>query len=186
MHFRLCFSCVILLVSCTETETLVSVFHKNEIKLKTKHGVTYRSGNPFSGRVINLKGLDTVSVSEYLNGKEHGIWKSFYPNRQLKTKRSFKNGRKTDQFLAWWSNGNKKFVFQFEQNEHHGTCLKWFETGEKLSEMNYSFGHEKGLQQLWYANGKLKSNYIIKNKRRFGLLGTKNCVNVKGVITDKP
>ena len=38
------------------------------------------------------------------------------------------------------------------------------------------------MQQFWYNDGEIKSNYIIKNKRRYGLLGTKNCVNVSNSI----
>ena len=49
--------------------------------------------------------------------------------------------------------------------------------GKLIEELNYLYGYENGSQKVWYLNGKIKSNYVIKNSRRFGLLGTKNCVN---------
>jgi hypothetical protein len=38
------------------------------------------------------------------------------------------------------------------------------------------------MQTWWYDNGKVKSNYRIIEGRRFGLLGTKNCINVSDSI----
>ena len=51
--------------------------------------------------------------------------------------------------------------------------------------MNYYNGKEQGSQKVWYNNGKIKSNYVVKDGRRYGLLGTKNCTNVKDTSTIK-
>jgi antitoxin component YwqK of YwqJK toxin-antitoxin module len=51
--------------------------------------------------------------------------------------------------------------------------------------LNYQKGHEEGEQKWWYDNGKIKANYIIKDGRRYGLLGTKNCINVSDSIFKK-
>jgi antitoxin component YwqK of YwqJK toxin-antitoxin module len=48
--------------------------------------------------------------------------------------------------------------------------------------MNYVMGHESGAQQQFYTDGKIKANYTIIDGRRYGLLGTKNCVNVSDSI----
>ena len=42
---------------------------------------------------------------------------------------------------------------------------------------SYKNGYELGEQKIWDKNGEIVTNYIIKNGRRFGLLGKKNCVN---------
>ena len=34
----------------------------------------------------------------------------------------------------------------------------------------------EGLQQLYFASVKIKANYVIKNGRRYGLLGAKGCM----------
>ena len=47
---------------------------------------------------------------------------------------------------------------------------------------NYKNGYEHGQQKIWYPDGRIKSNYIIKNGRRYGLLGIKNCINVSDSI----
>ena len=48
--------------------------------------------------------------------------------------------------------------------------------------MNYIKGKEVGRQQLWYDDGGVRSNYVMLNNRRYGLLGTKNCVNISDEI----
>lgn len=51
-----------------------------------------------------------------------------------------------------------------------------------MKEMNYKKGFEEGSQKMFYDNGKVKVNYIMINGRRYGLLGTKNCVNVSDSV----
>ena len=55
---------------------------------------------------------------------------------------------------------------------------------KEIEEFNYKMGREFGSQKVWYLDGKIKSNYIIKNNRRYGLLGTKNCTNVSEEVFD--
>jgi len=51
--------------------------------------------------------------------------------------------------------------------------------------MNYKNGYEDGRQEQYYDNGKVKANYIMMSGRRYGLLGTKNCVNVTDSVFKK-
>ena len=44
---------------------------------------------------------------------------------------------------------------------------------DKHKIFNYVNGYESGSQKLWFNNGEVKSNYVIKNNRRYGLLGLK-------------
>ena len=91
--------------------------------------------------------------------------------------RFFKNGEKEGKYEGFYVNGNKNFSFNFLNNEYHGTNSIWSKDGLLIEELNYHHGYEKGSQKTWYLDGKIKSNYVIKNNRRYGLLGTKNCVN---------
>lgn len=53
----------------------------------------------------------------------------------------------------------------------------------KLSHLgNFENGQEEGSQKMWYDTGKIRANYVIKNGKRYGLLGTKNCKNVSDSI----
>ncbi|MBE7171968.1 MAG: toxin-antitoxin system YwqK family antitoxin [Williamsia sp.] len=147
------------------------------------NGILYLNNLPFTGSVYSLynKG-DTAEIAGYLQGKEHGSWKQFYPNKKLKQVRRFDRGRKTGVYLAWWENGSKKLAYQFADDEYEGTCREWNSEGILIKEMNYKRGHEEGSQKGFYDNGKIKWNYVIEGGRRWGLLGSKNCVNVSDSI----
>ena len=62
------------------------------------------------------------------------------------------------------------FLINLQKYEEHEQQI--------IKSFNYVNGYENGSQKLWFNNGEVKSNYVIKNNRRYGLLGTKNCVNV--------
>ncbi|KOY88246.1 hypothetical protein AD998_15880 [bacterium 336/3] len=155
--------------------------------ISNKNGLAYYENTPFSGTTYTLfpNQKDTSEIFYYLEGKEHGIWKKFYANKQIREKREFKDGKKVGTLFKWWENGKMQMQYVFEDDEYQGTCKEWNDTGMLIKEMNYAKGHEEGSQKWWYDNGKIKSNYIIKNGRRFGLLGTKNCINVTDSIFKK-
>jgi antitoxin component YwqK of YwqJK toxin-antitoxin module len=189
LHNKIFFVIVSFLwVQCTTPEP------KNEKLLKipaqllsNKNGFMYYENIPFSGIAYTLfpNQKDTLEIMSYVEGKEHGIWKKFYANHQLREKREFNQGKKVGSLLRWWENGKMQMHYVFENDEYQGTCKEWNETGMLVKEMHYQKGHEEGSQKWWYDNGKIKSNYIIRNGRRFGLLGTKNCINVKDSLFKK-
>lgn len=156
----------------------------HDTALRNSNGVIYYHGYPYSGKIVALytNKKDTAFIRSYWLGKEHGEWKSFYENGQLKEHRFFMEGKKTGEYLVWWPNGKKFMHYQLENDEYQGLCLEWNEQGRLVKRMNYLNGHEDGPQKWWYNNGKIKANYIIQDGRRFGLLGTKNCINVTDSI----
>lgn len=156
-------------------------------KLSNQNGIVYLNSQLFSGTAFTLfpNSKDTAIIASYLNGKEHGIWKRFYLNGSLKEKRNFENGKKVGEYATWWENGKLQQQFNLQDDEYEGLCKEWNSNGVLIRAMNYKKGHEDGQQQLFYDNGKVRSNYFIVNGRRYGLLGTKNCVNVSDSIFNK-
>lgn len=163
------------------------LLNKNDQSLKKVNGLLIVNNKPFSGTVFTLFAgtTDTAELATYLDGKEAGEWKQFYPSKKIMERRYFKAGQKTGEYIAWWENGIKRLQYFFLADEYEGTCREWNEAGLLTKEMNYKKGHEDGQQQCWYDNGKIKANYIIKDGRRYGLLGTKNCINVSDSIFKK-
>lgn len=154
-------------------------FEATTVTVHWQDGLAVENNQPFTGIVYTLAAnrKDTVEVVGFRNGKEHGEWKRYYENGRLAEKRYFDNGQKTGDFLAWWPNGAPKLVYHFKDGEYEGTCREWSPTGMLLKEMTYKSGYEEGPQKQFYDNGKIKANYTITAGRRYGLLGTKNCVN---------
>jgi antitoxin component YwqK of YwqJK toxin-antitoxin module len=165
----------------------LQLFNKSEQQFSFNNGLLLVNNKTFSGTLFTLfpETKDTSTIENYVSGKEHGEWRKYYPSNKIKEKRFFTNGKKTGEYIVWWENGNKQLQYFFTNDEYEGTCKEWNETGFLNKIMNYKKGHEDGHQQCWYDNGKIKANYIIKDGRRYGLLGTKNCINVSDSIFKK-
>lgn len=151
------------------------------------NGIMYMEGKPFTGIIYSLYSgtKDTAWLSGYRKGKEHGAWKKKFPGGHLRETRMFDNGEKTGEYAAWWDNGHPMLQYFFREDEYEGCCREWNRDGTLVKEMNYNKGYEQGWQRAWYDNGKIKTNYRIINGKRYGLLGTKNCVNVSDSIFKK-
>ena len=171
-------------IGCNSNQPTLMVYEGSKDLDLFKINVTY-GGVIFTGMIYNTNNLgDTISTGEYKNGLKNGVWKKFYSNGKLKEKRGFKNGLKVGLYEGFYNDGAKNFVFMFKNGEYNGTNRLWSKDGQIIEEFNYVNGQEKGSQKVWYLNGKIKSNYIIKNNRRYGLLGTKNCTNVSEEVFD--
>lgn len=178
------------LISCqtavNNEKIKLTLFNADSLVLENRNGTIYRNNVPFSGKIYQLSAdNDTLMIAGYFNGKEHGEWKRFYANGQLKELRYFNKGVKVKTLELWWQNGQKQLQCKFEDGEYEGTLYEWNENGQLTKEMNYKNGYESGSQKMYYNNGKTRSNYVVKNGRRIGLLGTKNCVNVSDSVFKK-
>src|SRR5689334_15211195 len=79
-------------LSCGHNNTVVpSVFiDAGKNLFMTKQGITYLNDQPFSGWSFALYDAnDTAFVIPYSEGKEAGIARSWYENKQLKEERYF-------------------------------------------------------------------------------------------------
>jgi antitoxin component YwqK of YwqJK toxin-antitoxin module len=160
------------------------IINSNSPNLIIVNGILNQGKRLFTGTIYTLfpGRKDTAEIAGFLNGRENGIRKRYYPNGHLKEIREFENGNKVGTYQAWWENGRNKLEYHFEKGDYEGTCREWNEEGSLVQEMNYRNGFEEGAQKMFYDNGKVRSNYVIINGRRYGLLGTKNCVNVSDSI----
>ena len=184
--FLFCLACISCQSSMTD-ESSLQLFNADNINIQNKNGIIYLNEQPFSGKVFQLSPLtkDTVELIGYLNGKEHGEWRHYYPNKQIEEIRYYDNGDKIKTLTRWWENGQKQFFCTFKDGEYDGALTEWNRDGQVVRAMHYKNGYEKKNKKAYYNNGKVRSNYVIINGKRRGLLGTKNCVNVSDSIFKK-
>lgn len=158
--------------------------NRAHVVLSTSKGVWLADNKPFTGTLFELSDQgDTLSVSSYYRGREHGQWKTFYNNRQLQTVRYYDHGKKTGCLQRWHDNGQLAVTANFIDDEYDGVLKEWDSQGNLLKALTYARGHESGAQRAWYPNGKIRSNYVVIEGRRYGLLGTKHCINVSDNVT---
>lgn len=158
---------------------VVSYYDAAKISIQRKSGISYLNGKILNGIVFSVseKG-DTLMKAPYLDGKENGEFVYRYTNGELNEVRIFVNGKKEGKHSGWYENGKLRFEYNYTKDEFDGEYKEWYTNGQLFRNLNFKNGHEDGRQEVWFEGGQVKSNYIIKNGRRYGLLGTKNCVNV--------
>jgi len=74
-----------------------------------------------------------------------------------------------------YPDGRIRLVEHVRRGVVEGKLREYLPNGTLYREQNYLHGHEEGLQRMWWSNGKLRANYVVKNGRRYGLMGAKGC-----------
>ncbi|MFB9053981.1 toxin-antitoxin system YwqK family antitoxin [Formosa undariae] len=150
----------------------------------TKRNLLYVDDNTYSGFVYELypETADTLLIVGYYNGLKEGVSKKWYAGNEMMELRYFASGQKNGKQVAYWENGNKRFEYSAKNDGYEGELKEWNSDGFLFHLANYKNGQEDGAQKLWYDNGKIRANYVIVEGKRYGLLGTKNCVNVSDSI----
>jgi hypothetical protein len=181
LSFIISLSCVGKLENQLPAQLIVS---GSDSSITFINGILYKNNSPFTGTIFNFyqNSKDTADVTPYLLGKENGERRKYYPNKQLWEKRYFQNSVKVGEMRTYWPDGKPQMQYFFENGEYQGTCKEWTKTGMLSRLMHYNKGYEDGEQKWWYDNGKIRANYVIVEGRRYGLLGTKNCINVSDSI----
>lgn len=153
-------------------------------KLMIHADTVYVENKLFSGFIYELdaQNNDTLSKSGYLDGLLSGLSQKWYKKNVLQEERFYINGAKNGKQIAYWANGKKKFDFTAQNDTYEGVLKEWNVNGDLIHLATFKDGQEEGTQKMWYDNGKIRANYIMRNGKRYGLLGTKNCVNVSDSI----
>ena len=174
-----CIAILLFFASCAHDRHGLVYFNLEKINIATTKGIAYVDSKPLTGIVYSLNAHgDTTSVIPYYEGKENGLCRYYFDNGKPKSFRFYVNGWKEGEHTGWFENGSQQFRFHFENDKFEGNQKEWLASGQLYSDLNYHAGMERGSQKVWNPDGSIKTNYIIINDRRYGLLGTKNCVNV--------
>ena len=67
----------------------------------------------------------------YLNGLQHGRWKTWWDNGNLRTVIEFSNGKPNGPATHWYANGQRKTEGAFVDGQFTATA-KWDESGETI------------------------------------------------------
>ncbi|GAB3771304.1 hypothetical protein GCM10028818_09950 [Spirosoma horti] len=174
------------LVACQPSSETPVYIDANKCSIQVSEGITSIQGNPVSGIIFTTDTQgDTLFTVPFRNGKENGLAHFFYPGKRRQAERLYVNGWKEGTHQGWYPNGRLQFEYHFHNDLFEGSYREWFPNGKLFRNMHYEKGEESGVQQSWYTTGKVKTNYIIKDNRRYGLLGTKHCKNVADSILRK-
>jgi antitoxin component YwqK of YwqJK toxin-antitoxin module len=148
------------------------------MELEQRGALLFYGDSLFSGYVMEKHGNGNLkSQLPYWKGKKQGIFLGWYETGQLHFKRYYADGKKTGEHQAWWWNGKQKFSYYFKKGKYEGTQIEYFSSGDTLSVRNFKNGQEEGSQKIWSIRGELTTNYVIKNNKRYGFAGKRDCVS---------
>ena len=160
--------------------------NRKEQFLSFHQDTLYYQNTKYSGYILdNFENGDTAYVGSYLNGIEEGVFKKWYRNNQLAEYRTYHEGKKVGKHVGFWENGQPKFEFNFIAGELHGESNEWYRNGQAYKAFHYKMGYENGSQKMWWENGIIRANYVVKQGRRYGLIGLKLCMNPQDSIDFK-
>lgn len=191
-HLNKCFigmALSILLFSCNEnmnkessikTARTIPIDYINvaDNNFSNHQDTIYSKQIKFSGFIYSLNtNSDTEFIKSYYNGLEEGCQKKWHLNNQLAENRMYIDGKKEGLQQAWWPNGKHKFMYTATHDIFMGELKEWNSTGLLNKDFNYINGQEEGSEKMWWDDGTIRANYVIRNGKRYGLLGMKICIN---------
>jgi len=94
-------------------------------------------------------------ISAFLNGKQHGVSKSYYENGTLKEEVTHKDGVKTGKMTQYFPNGKASLIAMFANDEPSGAYTDFYENGNKKREGKLDKGNMVGTWKHYYENGKM-------------------------------
>ena len=160
--------------------------NRKEQFLSFHQDTLYYQDKKYSGYIYDrFENGDSAFVGSYLNGMEEGVFKKWYRNTQLGEYRTYHAGKKVGKHVGFWEDGQPKFDFNFIAGELHGESNEWYPNGQAYKAFHYKMGYENGSQKMWWENGIIRANYVVKQGRRYGLIGLKLCMTPQDSIDFK-
>jgi antitoxin component YwqK of YwqJK toxin-antitoxin module len=160
--------------------------NRKEQFLSFHQDTLYYQDKKYSGYIYDrFENGDSAFVGSYLNGMQEGVFKKWYRNTQLGEYRTYHEGKKVGKHVGFWEDGQPKFDFNFIAGELHGESNEWYPNGQAYKAFHYKMGYENGSQKMWWENGIIRANYVVKQGRRYGLIGLKLCMTPQDSIDFK-
>lgn len=177
MRFLLILTTFLLLGCSRVPDTQVS---SNNPALHHQNGVLLLDDKPFSGYLMaHYPSGALKEKTPYMKGEEHGEKLGYYANGALMFVRGYQYGEKHGTHQGFYEDGSDRFKYQFEKGSNIGTHYDWYEGGQLAKMTNFKDGKPFGVQKMWRSDGKIRSNYVIREDgRRYGLVGLKRCKNI--------
>jgi antitoxin component YwqK of YwqJK toxin-antitoxin module len=76
---------------------------------------------------------------------------------------------------GWYEDGAPQFAYVYRHGLSEGEQRQWYPSGQIFTWFHDHLGHEVGRQRMWNPDGTIRSNYVIKDGKRFGLVGALGC-----------
>lgn len=141
----------------------------NGKEYKGKVEVSFEDGGVIGAMIYDGGGFEWYpnneikSYNSYKNGTLDGLITRWYDNGQKETEYTLKNRNYDGLFTRWRVNGGKEREGTFKDGKKDGKWTEWYDNGQKMYEGTYKGLDKWGDPQLdgvytgWYDNGQKRS-----------------------------
>ncbi|MDA0683660.1 MAG: hypothetical protein O3A57_04465 [Bacteroidetes bacterium] len=143
--------------------------------LVVENGVRMLGNQPFSGLQVVMELDGSITRIPFIGGRKDGIERSVGPDGSLRHQREWAKGLRQGVFRAWWPDGTLKTEQTYRNDLLDGGLSEWFADGTPARRFSYNAGKEEGPQKMWFEDGSIRANYVVRDGRRYGSIGTKGC-----------
>ena len=100
-----------------------------------RYGLLFKTfaNDPFTGRIITF---------ENENGRDY-----------IATDESYKDGRRDDLSIRWFSSGQKMYERNYSDGKWDGLVIRWWPNGQKMYVRAYADGIRHGRETTWRSDG---------------------------------
>jgi antitoxin component YwqK of YwqJK toxin-antitoxin module len=112
----------------------------------------------------------------------HRVVVERWDNGRVRRETSYRGDAMDGPSRGWYPNGAPQFVYNYADGAGEGMQRQWYPSGQIYTWFNHHAGHELGQQRMWNADGTIRSNYVIKDGRRYGLLGALGCTGKDAIL----
>ena len=106
---------------------------------------------------------------------EHRVVVDRWPNGTVRRETTYIGDVLDGPSRGWYENGAPQFDYAYRDGVSEGEQRQWYPSGQTYTLFHHRAGHEVGQQQMWNPDGTIRSNYVIKGGKRFGLIGALGC-----------
>lgn len=106
-----------------------------------------------------------------------------YPDGRVHRAAEWRGSKLDGTTRGWYDDGAKMFDYRYRDGVAEGEQRQWYESGQPLTLFHDRAGHELGEQRMWNADGSVRSSYVVRDGRRYGLIGAMGCTGRDSTIT---
>ena len=99
-----------------------------------------------------------------------------YADGRAAEARAYRDGVEDGVHRGWWESGAPRFAHVYHAGLMEGAAREWYADGRPYRAMHYAAGREEGSQRVWWPDGRVRASYVVRDGRRYGLMGAKGCV----------
>jgi antitoxin component YwqK of YwqJK toxin-antitoxin module len=147
------------------------IVNDEEEKIQTIEGIFYHEGTPLTGKkIVKYPDGQVKSKGTYKDGKLEGLLEQYYENGQVKSKMTFKDEIPEGLIEMYYENGQVKSKMTFKDGKPEGLIEMYYENGQVKSKGTFKDEKPEGLIEEYYENGQVKLKGTYKDGKLEGLL----------------